>query len=224
MTICIHQITIRSRKISSNNLAKVSHVATAFSAVMSFLAVAVAAFQYYQFEQDKKTEDWQKVVVYKYVLEEENPVNFNQIKSNYVANAQQLRSFDLEEESIQDDALRKVLLDLQSSGVIQMVKDEKFEPVVEKTSVAMTLMRDMLIQQKLTPDYKDYVELQQIIFDELSFEGNCYKYTPDTLWAKISNSKKLKFNQASFLETLHSMRPHLVLFRADGKLCLNYDS
>ncbi|TMX70269.1 hypothetical protein [Vibrio rotiferianus] len=197
-----------------------AHVAASVSALISVAAIAFAWFQYNSAEEAKQTENWQKVVVYNYILKHPES-NFDDIKANYVANAGQLQTFKLDGNDIQDDALRKVILDLQASNLIQLIPDKRYQPVVVKDSAISTLMFEWLKDEyKNRSSYVNYSLIHRTVMDVL--KGNCGKYTQDQLWRKVKVATDV--GDDTFHEILQQMRPYVVLLLDDFTYCLNFDA
>ena len=65
---------------------KLAQWATTISAIISMFALIWAVYTYLGNEKDKKITEWQKVIVYKIILQKEN-ANFEEISLNYVNEA-----------------------------------------------------------------------------------------------------------------------------------------
>lgn len=96
---------------------KVSHWAAAISAVVACVAFVVSIIKYWDDVNKEKVEDWQKVAVYEYILDKGNS-HFRDIKVGYITEAQQIDAFSIPTHEIQDESLRKILMDLQANNLI----------------------------------------------------------------------------------------------------------
>jgi hypothetical protein len=73
---------------------------------------------------------WQRVAIYA-LLEEGGPQPFDTLKAAYLQKAQQLLSRKISKKEIQDDSLRRILLDLQKDGVVVRREDRAYEVQVK---------------------------------------------------------------------------------------------
>ena len=96
-------------------------LATALTLIVAAVTFILAVIEHRQREREKRTQNWQKVVVYKII--EDGASDFDQIKVLYVTAAQQLLHFKLAKEEIQDDALRLALMTLVQEHLISKSSD-----------------------------------------------------------------------------------------------------
>jgi hypothetical protein len=66
------------------------------------------------------------VVIYS-LIEQASPLSFDDLKSRYLQRAQQLLSDPIPKKEIQDDSLRRILLDLQKDGLILRRDDLRYQ-------------------------------------------------------------------------------------------------
>src|ERR1700742_3891450 len=85
-------------------------------------ASAASAFVYsvwvrLKTERDARLRDWQRVVIYT-LIQDMSVTSFDDLKVKYLQRAQQLLTVSVPKKEIQDDALRRILLDLQRDNLI----------------------------------------------------------------------------------------------------------
>jgi hypothetical protein len=89
----------------------------ALSAIIAAASFAFSVLTRRKAERDAELRGWQRVVIYS-LIEERAPIVFDDLKSRYLKRAQELLSRNVPKRVIQDDSLKRVLLDLQSDGLI----------------------------------------------------------------------------------------------------------
>jgi hypothetical protein len=89
----------------------------ALSAIIAAASFAFSVLTRRKAERDAELRGWQRVVIYS-LIEERAPIVFDDLKSSYLKRAQELLSRNVPKRVIQDDSLKRVLLDLQSDGLI----------------------------------------------------------------------------------------------------------
>jgi hypothetical protein len=91
-------------------------------AVSASAVVATASFVYSvitrrRTQRASELRDWQRVVIYS-LIEEASPVRFEELKMRYLQKAKAMLSRRVPNKVIQDDSLKRILLDLQSEGLV----------------------------------------------------------------------------------------------------------
>ena len=89
----------------------------ALSAIVAAASFVFAVLSRRKAERDAELRGWQRVVIYS-LIEEAAPILFEDLKVRYLKRAQELLSRSAPKKVIQDDSLKRVLLDLQKDGVI----------------------------------------------------------------------------------------------------------
>lgn len=97
----------------------------------TILAVAgglIAIVKYFSERREKELREWQKVVIYKILRRTEmESVKFTELLKSYRSEAQAFRDIDLSKKEISEDSLRRVLVELTSSGVVKMDPMDSFK-------------------------------------------------------------------------------------------------
>ena len=89
-------------------------------------------------EREAELRDWQRVVIYT-LIEEAAPIAFKDLKSRYLRRAQELLSRKVPRKVIQDDSLKRILLDLQKDGVVMRRTDLTYQVQVKFPMDASTV-------------------------------------------------------------------------------------
>jgi hypothetical protein len=94
------------------------------------------------------------------LIEDGSSISFAALKSTYLQKAQQLLSLRIPKDEIQDDALRRILLDLQKDGVVIRLKDLTYQVQfkVPLEAWAMEEMKQALPQRTLKPKILAIIE------------------------------------------------------------------
>ncbi len=95
----------------------IAHIAISISAIIAMLTYISNSIRNRKLERRKKIEEWQRIVVYKIIRYNKN-ANFKFIKSRYLEEAQIIKSIHLPKDEIQNDTLRKILLELVADNLI----------------------------------------------------------------------------------------------------------
>ena len=95
---------------------------TTISVLIAACAFILSLYIKYRDERDANIRDWQRVIVYS-LVEDSDEVSFKDLKSKYLQRVQQLVFIKLPKDKIQDDALRRILMELQKDSLI--VKNER---------------------------------------------------------------------------------------------------
>jgi hypothetical protein len=99
------------------------------AAVSVVVAAAAFVFSLWTKRRDERRSsirDWQRVVVYT-IIEENGPLQATGIQALYIQKAQQLLSFKVSRNELQEDALRRILLDLQRDGVVVRLENMQYQ-------------------------------------------------------------------------------------------------
>ncbi|EGQ8062133.1 hypothetical protein Q9881_004600 [Vibrio parahaemolyticus] len=198
-----------------------SHWATGLSAIISALVFVFSLYKYWSDSNQEKVSDWQKVAVYEYVLKSKG-ADFSQIKIGYITEAQQISSFEIPRTQIQDDSLRKVLIELQASKLIFLKNDGKYLPtlVFSKPDQHVYMQEMIKILKSQREEIELMPKLKVKILDLVSNE--CGKYTQDALYREVSS--KINVSMPVFFNVLHGMRGVELHLMDDQTWCPTYDS
>ena len=98
----------------------------ALSAVVAALSFVYSVVTRRKVERDTELRNWQRVVIYT-LIEEGEPIAFDELKSTYLKRAQELLSHNVPRRVIQDDSLKRILLDLQKDGVVMRRTDLRYQ-------------------------------------------------------------------------------------------------
>jgi hypothetical protein len=98
----------------------------AISAGVAAAAFVFAVWVRLKTEKEARIRDWQRVVIYS-LIEEGLVTSFDDLKAKYLQKAQQLLSISVPKKEIQDDALRRILLDLQRDNLVYRRDDSKYQ-------------------------------------------------------------------------------------------------
>jgi hypothetical protein len=147
------------------------------SAVSVIVAASAFVFSIWtkrKADRDVELRNWQRVVIYS-LIEETASISFEDLKSKYLQRAQQLLSHKVPKKEIQDDALRRILLDLQKDGVVIRLEDLNYKVQVKVPMEAWALeeLKRQQIQRKLKPRVLTIVERESGV------------HTPETLVRRL---------------------------------------
>jgi hypothetical protein len=85
-------------------------------------------YKYFSDKREKELREWQKVVIYKIFRQKEmEALSFSLILEKYQIAAQAFIDIDLKKKEISEDALRRVLLELASSGILTIKPLDAFQ-------------------------------------------------------------------------------------------------
>lgn len=196
---------------------KISHWAGALSALIAAIALAISLAKYWSDTEASKIGKWQEVAVYEYILE--NPLKtFREIKIGYIVEAQQITSFSLPKEEIQDDSLRKILLKLQADGLIRLRDTLQYEVVLAVYQPNPQEILDIVKKQQELNDLYPMIKVK--VIDLL--KRDCGQLNQEEIYRKVSES--INIEQHIFLDMLHSMRGKEVSLEDDLTWCITIDS
>jgi DNA-binding HxlR family transcriptional regulator len=92
-------------------------VAVTASAVVATTSFVYSVVTRRRVERATELRHWQRVVIYT-LVEECSPVTFDELKARYLRRAKDMLSRRVPNKVIQDDSLKRILLDLQSEGLV----------------------------------------------------------------------------------------------------------
>jgi len=93
----------------------------------------LALYKYFAERREKELREWQKVVIYKIFRQNElTTQSFTQILEKYRSEATAFEDINLKKKEISEDSLRRVLLELVSSGILSMELADSFRLKVSK--------------------------------------------------------------------------------------------
>jgi len=93
----------------------------------------LALYKYFADKREKELREWQKVVVYKIFRQNELVTqSFNALLDKYRSEANAFVDIDLKKKEISEDSLRRILLELVSSGILSMELSDSFRLKVSK--------------------------------------------------------------------------------------------
>ena len=125
-------------------------LATTLTLIVATVTFVLAVLEHKQREREKlkvarqrQIQDWQQVVVYRII--EQGDTYFETIKLQYLAQAQQLSSFDLPVEEIQDDALQLALMTLIKDRLVSKTTEGGF--AINAISLEENAMRNFAMAQ-----------------------------------------------------------------------------
>jgi len=85
-------------------------------------------YKYFSDRRDHELREWQKVVIYKLFRRNElKAQSFNDILSQYRGEAQAVAGIDLKKKELSEDTLRRILIELASSGILSMQPGDSFQ-------------------------------------------------------------------------------------------------
>jgi len=132
------------------NLKDTADLATALTLIVATVTFVLAVLEHKQREREKlrlqhqrQIQNWQQVVVYRII--EEGETYFETIKLQYLAQAQQLSSFHLPVEEIQDDALHLALMTLIKDRLISKTTEGGF--AINAVSLEENAMKNFALAQ-----------------------------------------------------------------------------
>ncbi|WP_419768503.1 hypothetical protein [Arcobacter sp.] len=187
------------------------------SALIAAFALAISLWNYWEDAEQSKIEKWQEVAVYEFILNNKLST-FQDIKVGYITEAQQITTFSLPKNEIQDDALRKIILKLQSNNLIRLRDTGYYEAVLATYQPNPTEMMDIIKRQQHLRDLFPIVKTK--VIDLLN--KDCGKLNQDEIYRYISDSVDIE--APIFIDMLHSMRGIEVHMLKDETWCTTYDS
>jgi len=196
---------------------RISHWAGAVSALIAALALTISLWNYWEDIKQSKIEKWQEVAVYEFILNNKLST-FQNIKVGYVTEAQQITTFTLPKDEIQDDSLRRIILKLQSSNLIRLRDTGYYEVVLSVYQPSPQEMIDIFKKQQHIKDLYPLVKTK--VIDLLN--KDCGKLNQDEIYRHISDS--IDIEAPLFFDMLHNMRGHEVHILNDETWCTTYDS
>lgn len=196
---------------------RISHWAGAISALIAALALTISLWNYWEDVKQSKIEKWQEVAVYEFILNNKLST-FQDIKVGYVTEAQQITTFTLPKDEIQDDSLRRIILKLQSTNLIRLRDTGYYEVVLSVYQPSPQEMIDIFKKQQHIKDLYPLVKTK--VIDLLN--KDCGKLNQDEIYRYISDS--IDIEAPLFLDMLHNMRGHEVHILNDKTWCTTYDS
>jgi hypothetical protein len=143
------------------------------------ISIAAMAFVFFVWERYKKyrnstVRDWQRVIIYS-IIEQHKEISFEELKSEYLEHAQQFQSFKIPRKEIQDDPLRRILLDLQRDHVVVRNEDLKYQVQIKLAMEAWAYggIKQIIGEKKLMPKIIKMIE------------ENDQKYTVDNILRRL---------------------------------------
>jgi hypothetical protein len=110
----------------------------ALSAVVAALSFVYSIWIRRKTDRQAELLNWQRVVIYS-LIEEAEPISFDDLKSRYLRKAKELLSHKVPAKVIQDDSLKRILLDLQKDGVVMRRTDLSYQIQVKLPMDASTV-------------------------------------------------------------------------------------
>lgn len=130
----------------------------------------LALYKYFADKREKELREWQKVVIYKIFRQNElTTQTFNALLDKYRSEANAFADIDLKKKEISEDSLRRILLELVSSGILSMELADSFRLKVSKP--------------KQDPE-ELYVQINNVLVEMVS--SNPYVYTIDEVAKEMS--------------------------------------
>src|SRR5271156_2620707 len=86
-------------------------------------------FKYRLDKKETELREWQKVIIYTIFRRDEDTIyfmSFDNIRNAYLREAQAVQDINLKKKDISENALRRVLIDLTSSGILGMGPSNSF--------------------------------------------------------------------------------------------------
>jgi hypothetical protein len=189
-----------------------ANIATAVSAVIALFALIVTLWNHDSQSKQREITRWQNVVVAK-ILQEADGLTFREIKTRYVAEAQQLQTFDLPKSEIQDGVLYAILISLQSSQVAMLGNDRKYRARMSSPGPDMVSIWNEF--QKRERERELFHQLRARVLSILEAESG--NYTTDSLFRKLEN-EGMDVDYSLYSSTLNFMRTENVVIKDENDL------
>lgn len=189
---------------------------TAISITIAAFAISISLLEMWSKQRKNELSQWQRVVVYQ-IIEKEQGLKFDDIKSKYIVAAQQFESFDIPKKEIQDGALRSILMGLHKDDLVHIASDRRYRPVLAKWQPKEDIMWKMFEHEMKMKEL--YPKIRVEVVELLNLE--CGKYNKDQLYRKISGKYDIEF--PIFFDMLNSMRGREVNKLSDETWCSTYD-
>jgi hypothetical protein len=181
--------------------------AAAASAMIAAFAFVFSVLTGFKTQRDAELRSWQRVVIYS-LIEQAAPISFEDLKSKYLQKAQQLLSGKVPKKEIQDDALKRILLDLQKDGVIIRRDDCSYQVQVKVPMEAWAYeeLKRLLRERTLKPKLLAIVERESGV------------HTSDSL-VRWLHDQKIMVSFEEVDDLLHQLRGYASLKKGkNGKL------
>jgi len=105
-------------------------------------------YKYFSDKREQELREWQKVVIYKFFRQNElRSLAFTAILDKYRIEAQAFVDVDLKKKEVSEDALRRVLLELASAGILSMEPSDSFRLKIAVPKVDLDSLRQQVNQE-----------------------------------------------------------------------------
>lgn len=126
-------------------VADVQMLVQTVATIVAILGGLLALYKYFSDRREQELREWQKVVIYKIFRQNEpRSLSFNEILGYYRSEAQAFAAVNLKKKEISEDALRRVLLELVSSNIITLERNDTFSLKGVKAEMLELVNRELL--------------------------------------------------------------------------------
>lgn len=116
--------------------------------IIGISAGVIGLYKYFSDKREKELREWQKVVIYKILQQNEiTPLRFTDILDRYRSAVQAFVAVDLKKNEISEDALRRVLLELACSGIVILEQNDSFLLKIAKAQTFLETRLELVNQE-----------------------------------------------------------------------------
>lgn len=187
---------------------KIAEVSGAVAALVALISLAISVSTINSSAQRADVREWQKTVVYEIIgnADPDVGVNFSEIQTFYLNEAQKLIVIDLPKDEIQDISLQRILRELITDESIVKNRQGYFK---QQTSTFST-NRNRVLSNKNKSDLE--IEILSIV------QTDSCRYDPDTLKHKVENTSKLSTKQF-YLVITTLLASNKIIKNDEGNIC-----
>jgi hypothetical protein len=135
----------------------------ALTAVVAVLALGFSLWVRFGDQRLSQTRDWQHVVIYTVIeelsLNKRHPT-LVEVQAHYLQKAQQLMTFRIRRKELQEGKLRRVLMDLQAQGLVELGNDARYRLPSKSALDAYTAgeLNSILKERRIRPRVLEILE------------------------------------------------------------------
>ena len=139
----------QENKTSNENKFYINAIVEQTATIIGIVGGLFGMYKYFSNQREKEIREWQKVIVYKIFREQErseetNLLNFETILVKYQNAGLVTSKFNLNKKDINEDTLRRILLELTSSGILVQVLPDSFKLNVIEPSIDIDEKYDLI--------------------------------------------------------------------------------
>ena len=134
LTIMCSVSNAQENKASSEQQVDIKAIIELTATVIGIGGGLFGLYKYFSDQREKELREWQKVIIYKiFRQEEQKSLSFGRILEKYRSEGLATPKFNLKKEEINEYTLRRILLELTSSGILTQFPSDSFKLEIQKT-------------------------------------------------------------------------------------------